>query len=202
MKLYYAPGACSLASRILLNEIGAAADFERVDIRAKQTESGRDFRTVNPLGYVPALELDDGSILLENSAILPYLAAATSSDLDVSGDPLAAARLHEALGFLSSELHKAFGPLFSRPEGAERETILTRLKTRLDYVEQRLASHDFWLGDAFSVADTYAFVILSWSRLLGVTLGSYPAIRAYLERVGARPAVQRALAEEGLLEAA
>lgn len=202
MKLFYSPGACSLASRIVLNEIGAEADFERVDLYAKQTETGRDFRTVNPLGYVPALELEDGSVLLENGAILPYIASLKPNSLAPGGDPLVAARLHEALAFLSSELHKAFGPFFGKPEGAAREAALARLEPRLDFAEQRLNTQDYWLGTDFSLADAYAFVILSWSRPLGISLDRYPAIRAYLERIGRREAVQRALADEGLLETA
>jgi len=202
MKLYYAPGACSMASRISLYEIGQDADFVRTDIRAKTTEDGRDFREINPLGYVPALELDGGEILTENGAILPYIASLKPGALAPQGDVLAEARLHEALGFLSSELHKAFGPFFANPQGDAREAALTRLRSRLDYVEQHLADRDYWLGDQFSVADSYAFVILSWADHFGIRYDDRPNIRRYLEAVGSRESVRRALADEGLLQAA
>lgn len=202
MKLYYAPGACSMASRISLYEIGQDADFVRTDIRAKTTEDGRDFREINPLGYVPALELDGGEILTENGAILPYIASLKPGALAPQGDVLAEARLHEALGFLSSELHKAFGPFFANPQGDAREAALTRLRSRLDHVEQHLADRDYWLGDHFSVADSYAFVILSWADHFGIRYDDRPNIRRYLEAVGSRESVRRALADEGLLQAA
>lgn len=203
MKLYYAPGACSMASRIALYEIGQDADFVRTDIRAKQTEDGRDFREINPLGYVPALQLDNGEILLENTAILPDIASLRPGVLAPHGDALTEARLHEALGFLSGELHKSFGPFFSNPQGEARDAAMQKLESRLAYVEQHLGDgRETWLGGDFSVADAYAFVILSWAGHFGITYDRYPNIARYAERIGRRDSVRKALEAEGLLQAA
>lgn len=203
MKLYYAPGACSMASRISLYEIGEDAEFVRTDIRAKRTEDGRDFREINPLGYVPALELDGGEILLENTAILPYIASLSPGRLAPTGGGLNEARLHEALGFLGAELHKAFGPFFGNPQGEAREAAMSKLESRLDFVEQHLSDgRETWLGGDFSVADAYAFVVLSWADHFGISYDDRPNIGRYLERIGQRESVQRALRDEGLLQPA
>jgi glutathione S-transferase len=203
MKLYYSPGACSLASRISLHEIGRDAEFVKTDIRAKKTEDGRDYREINPMGYVPALELDDGSILTENGAILPYIASLKPGAVAPTGDALADARLHEVLGFLGSELHKAYGPFFGGAEGSARESALDRLKPRIAHVEYLLGDgRDYLFGDRFSVADAYAFVILSWAGHFGIPLDEWPNVKSFLARVAARPAVRQALLEEGLLEKA
>ena len=201
MKLYYAPGACSMASRISLYEIGQDAQFVRTDIRAKRTEDGRDFRELNPLGYVPVLELDGGEILTENDAILPYIASLKPGALAPEGDALAKARLHQALGFLSSELHKAFGPFFGNPQGEARDAAMQKLQSRLDFVEQHLGDgREYWLGDQFTVADAYAFVVLGWADHFGISYSDRPNIQRYLERIGRRDSVQRALQDEGLLQ--
>jgi glutathione S-transferase len=203
MKLYYSPGACSMASRISLYEIGQDAQFVRTDIRAKRTEDGRDFRELNPLGYVPVLELDGGEILTENDAILPYIASLKPGTLAPQGDALTQARLHQAIGFLSSELHKAFGPFFGNPQGEARDAAMQKLQSRLDFVEQRLGEgRQYWLGDQFTVADAYAFVVLSWADHFGISYSDRPNIQRYLERVGSRESVQRALQDEGLLQPA
>jgi glutathione S-transferase len=203
MKLYYATGACSMASRIVLNELGVAADFEKVDLRTKQTESGADFRQINPLGYVPALELGDGRTLIENNAILPFLAAQKPGSLGAEHEPYAEAKLQQWLGFLSSELHKAVGVFFGSPEGDAREAALTKLGTRLDYLEQHLSDdRQYLLGDSFSVADAYAFVILSWTANFDISLRDRTNVQTYFERIRSRPAVQQALEQEGLLEQA
>lgn len=201
MKLYYAPGACSMASRISLYEIGQDAQFVRTDIRAKRTEDGRDFRELNPLGYVPVLELDGGELLTENDAILPYIASLAPGRLAPEGDALTQARLHQALGFLSSELHKAFGPFFGNPQGEARTAALDKLNSRLEFVEQHLSDgRDYWLGDQFTVADAYAFVVLSWADHFGISYADRPNIGRYLQRIGGRETVQRALKDEGLLQ--
>jgi glutathione S-transferase len=203
MKLYYATGACSMASRIVLNELGASAEFEKVDLKTKLTDSGEDFRQINPLGYVPALELGDGRTLIENNAILPFLAAQKPGTLAPQNDPFAEAKLQQWLGFLSSELHKSVGIFFGNPEGEAREAALTKLGTRLDYLEQHLGNgRPYLLGDSFSVADAYAFVILSWTGNFGIPLSDRSNVHAYFERVRSRPAVQQALEQEGLLEQA
>jgi glutathione S-transferase len=203
MKLFYSPGACSLASHISLIEIGVPYDLVKTDIRAKRTEDGRDYREINRMGYVPALELDDGSILTENGAILPYIASLKPGVLAPTGDALTEARLHEVLGFIGTELHKAFGPFFGGAEGAARDAALDRLKARIAHIEYLLGDgRDYLFGDKFSVADAYAFVVLGWTKHFGISLDEWPNVKAFVDRVAARPAVRQAMAEEGLLEKA
>jgi len=202
MKLYYTPGACSMASRIVLHELGIEADFERVDLKTKQTEHGADFRRINPLGYVPALTLDDGRTLTENGAILPFLAGLKPGTLVPTGDAFAQAELHQWLGFLSSELHKAFGPFFGGVDSEAREQALAKLSSRIDHVERRLSDgRQFLFGDSFTVADAYAFVILNWAANVDVSLRSWSNVAAFVDQVRSRASVQRSLEEEGLLEA-
>ena len=203
MKLYYSPGACSLASHISMIEIGQPVELVKTDIRAKRTEDGRDYREINRMGYVPALELDDGSILTENAAILPYIANLKPGVLAPTGDALGEARVHEVIGFIGSELHKAFGPFFGGAEGAARDAAVDRLKTRIAHIEYLLGDgRDYLFGDKFSVADAYAFVVLGWTKHFGIALDEWPNVKAFVDRVGQRPAVRQALAEEGLLEKA
>ena len=157
MKLYYSPGACSLASHISLIELDQSYELVKTDIRAKKTEDGRDFREINRMGYVPALELDGGEILTENGAILPYIASLKPGILAPAGDALGEARVNEALGFIGTELHKAFGPFFGGAEGEARDAALDRLKARIAHIEYLLGDgRDYLFGDRFSVADAYA----------------------------------------------
>jgi glutathione S-transferase len=203
MKLYYSPGACSLASHISLIELDQPYELVKTDIRAKKTEDGRDFREINRMGYVPALELDGGEILTENAAILPFIASLKPGEMAPVGDALREARVHEVLGFVGSELHKAFGPFFGGAEGAARDAALDRLKARIGHIEYLLGDgRDYLFGDRFSVADAYAFVVLSWTKHFGISLDEWPNVKAFVDRVAARPAVRQALAEEGLLEKA
>ena len=203
MKLFYSPGACSLASHISLIEIGVPYELVKTDIRAKRTEDGRDYREINRMGYVPALELDDGSILTENGAILPYIASLKPGVLAPTGDALTEARLHEVLGFIGTELHKAFGSFFGGAEGAARDAALDRLKARIAHIDYLLGDgRDYLFGDRFSVADAYAFVVLGWTKHFGISLDEWPNVKAFVDRVAARPAVRQAMAEEGLLEKA
>ena len=203
MKLYYSPGACSLASHISLIEIDQPYELVKTDIRAKKTEDGRNYREINRMGYVPALELDDGEILTENSAILPFIASLKPGDIAPNGDALADARVNEAIGFIGSELHKAYGPFFGGAEGAARDSALDKLKSRIAHVEYMLGDgRDYLFGDRFSVADAYAFVVLNWAGHFGIALDEWPRVKAFVGRVAARPAVRQAMAEEGLLEKA
>jgi glutathione S-transferase len=203
MKLFYSPGACSMASHIALNEIDQPVEFVKTDLRAKRTEGGDDYLTINPLGYVPTLQLDDGQVLTENAAILPYIANLKPGALGPHGDALGEARLHEALGFLGSELHKAFSPFFGPIEGEAREKAQARLDSRIDHVERLLGDgRDYLLGEQFTVADAYAFVILNWANGIGISLGRWPKVDAFVKRVAERPAVRQAMADEGLLEIA
>ena len=175
----------------------------KTDIRKKTTETGEDFTTISPLGYVPALQLDDGQVLLEYTAILPFIASLKPGVLAPTGDALTEARLHEALGFLSAELHKAFGPFFGNPQGDARETAMTKLTSRLGFVEKHLSDgRETWLTGDFSVADAYAFVLLSWGDHFDISYDSYSNIARYVERISSRRSVQKALQEEGLLQAA
>jgi glutathione S-transferase len=204
MKLYYAPGACSLAPHITAREAGLALDLEKVDLKTHRTETGADYRQVNPKGYVPALQLEDGALLTENAAVLQYLGdQAPEAGLLPRPGAFDRYRVVEWLTFVSTELHKGFGPLFNPqlPEAAREQTI-AKLKDRLGYLDGRLAGREFLHGDRFTVADAYLFTVLSWTKVHNIDLGPYPALRAYIERLGQRPGVRQALKEEGLLEAA
>ncbi len=202
MRLYFKPGACSLSSRIVLNELGAAFEAERVDTETGLTETGADYRRVNPKGYVPALELDDGTVLTENPAILQFLADTHSAAaLAPPFGTVARARLQEWLNFTSSELHKAFSPYFrGHPlEAAERVQVEERLARRVGDVARGLADgRAFILGEDFTVADAYLFVVLNWSAFIGLDLARWPHVAAYVSRVAARPSVRDALRQEGL----
>lgn len=191
MKLYYAPGACSLASRISLHEAGLDATFERVDLKAKLTAHGEDYSAINPAGSVPMLVLDDGAAITENVAILDLLAERAPA-LAPQG-PLARTRLIEMLSFLSTELHIAFKPFWHSEDPAVRAEAGEAVAGRLQLIEDRMRG-PYLFGPAFTVADAYLFVMLRWATGFGLPLS--PAMLAYFERVAARDAVARALAEE------
>ena len=200
MKLYYAPGACSMAPHIALNELGLDHSTEKVDLRGKKTESGSDFLGINGKGYVPTLETKDGT-LTEVQVILQYLADKNPAAglLPKFGD-ISRYRAMEMLNFIASELHKGIGGLFNpaMPD-AGKDAIKGRLAPRLAWLDGQLAKADYVLGNAFSVADAYAFTVLGWAKHVGLDLSSYPAIGAYMGRVAARPAVQKTLKAEGLI---
>lgn len=202
MKLYYMPGACSLATRISLHEIDEPFDAIRVDKATKTTSEGEDFLSINPLGYVPVIEFDNGGVLTENAAILSYFAELDPMKLGGT-DPFQRARVNEALSFLSSELHKAFGPLFHGAQGDDRDKAIAALNVRIDHVERMLADgREFLLGSDFTAADAYAFVILNWAGMLGLSLADWANTQAYVFRMARRPSVAQALQEEGLMKAA
>lgn len=201
MKLYYSPGACSLAPHIVLNELGSSYDIEKVDLAAKKTESGADFTAVNSKGYVPTLELGKGEILTEVSTILQYLAdKAQNSGLLPAFGSMDRYRAMETLNFIASELHKGIGGLFNpaMPEDGKK-AIVDRVKRHLAWLNSELAKKPYMLGQTYSVADAYAFTVLGWSKWVNLDLSPYAHIIAYLDRVGARPAVQAALKKEGLV---
>lgn len=193
MKLYYTPGACSLSCRISLHEAGHAATFERVDIRTKRTEHGRDYTAINPKGYVPLLVLDDGTAITENTAVLDFIAELEPA-LAPTG-PLARTRLIEMLSWLSSELHVAFKPFWHAGSGAEKAAASEQVSQRLELAAQPIREL-YLFGPRFTVADAYLFVMLRWALAFDVPIG--PALTGYLERVAERPGVRRALVEEGL----
>ncbi len=201
MKLYYKPGACSLSPHIVLREAGFDFEIEQVDTDTKKTESGADFAKINPKGYVPALELDDGQVLTEGTAIVQYLAdQKAGAGLAPAAGTIERARLQEHLNYVASEFHKAFGPLFTADANeAQQEVARTNVIRRLAYLENLFADgRSYLLGDNFSVADAYLFVVTSWARFKEIDLAPYPGISAFLERVGARRKVQEALKAEGL----
>ena len=205
MKLFYTPGACSLSPHIVLRELGLSFALEAVDLKTKTTESGKDFTVINPKGYVPALQLENGEILTEGAAIVQYLADkhAPGTLAPVAGT-VERARLNGHLNFISAELHKAFGPLFNPalvPEA--REAAVANIGRKLDVVEEALADgRPYLTGPNFTVADAYLFVMLSWAPNLGVALARWPRLGEFSRRVIARPAVQAAMAAERLPKAA
>jgi glutathione S-transferase len=202
MKLYYAPGACSLSPHIILNELGLPFEKVKVDNRAKTLEGGGDFLQVNPLGYVPVLELDDGTRITEGPAIVQYLAdKAPAKGLAPANGTLERTRLQTWLNFVTSELHKGFSPLFNPAMPEEAKKIFReKLGTRFAYVDKHLANNEYLLGKTFSVADAYLFVVSNWARAVDVDLAPYANVLAYRKRVGARPAVQAAMKAEGLVK--
>lgn len=200
MKLYYLPGACSLASLISLIEAGADFEAVAVDRKTKMLPDGRDYTAVNPKGYVPALELDDGEVLTENTAVLPYIADLNpSANLAPPAGTRTRFRLQEWLGYLNGELHKNFSTLFnpSAPE-ATKQMAKDNIARRVAFIEDKLGDQPFLLGETFSVADAYLYVILSWRQKLGVDLSQFPKVTALYERIRARPSVQSARKAEGL----
>jgi len=199
MDLYFSPMACSLASRIVVYEIGAEARirFVEVDPRSKHTLEGSDYRAIYPLGLVPLLRLPDGSLLSENAAILQYLAGLDPESRLAPRDPLERARLQQWLCFIGTELHKAlFIPLFdtNAPEGT-RERTLARQESRLDFLEAHLTAKDYLL-DRFTAADAYLFAVLNWAAPTRLDLSRWPAIQAYHAQLQKRPEVARATREE------
>jgi len=201
MKLYYSPGACSLSPHIVLRELGLLFNLEKVDTKTHQTADGTDFYQINPKGYVPVLKLDDGALLTEGVAIVQYLADThAAKGLAPQAGTLERARLQEHLNYIASELHKGFGPLF-HPGGApeSKEAAKAEIAHRLDHIEQVLSDgRNYLLGDSFSVADVYLFVVAGWTKAVGMGTDKWPRLTAFLERVGQRPAVQEALRAEGL----
>ncbi|MBN3856858.1 glutathione transferase GstA [Paraburkholderia sp. Ac-20340] len=201
MKLYFYPGACSLASHIVAREAGLALDLDKVNLADKSTASGKDFRAINAKGCVPALELDNGELLTEGPAIMQYLADQNpASGLAPANGTLARYRLQEMLGFISTELHKRYSPLFNpaSPESVRADSIAA-LQRQYGLLDQRLAAHEWLVGDQFTAADAYLFTATNWAAHVGFDLSAFPAVLAHQQRVGARPAVQAALVAEGLI---
>lgn len=204
MKLYYSPGACSLSPHIVAHELGLPLTLEKVDTKAKRTESGGDFWQINPKGYVPALELDNGEVLTEGPAIVQYLADhKANTSLAPANGTLARARLQEMLNYITSEIHKTYSPLFSdaTPE-ATREERKAYLAKRYGFVEKILAKQTWLLGEHFTVADAYLFTVTRWADFVKLDLSAFPALQGFQKRVAARPAVQAAMAAEGLIKSA
>jgi len=201
MKLYYAPGACSLAPHIALREAGANFDLVKVDLATKKAEDGSSFEAVNPKGYVPALRLDSGDVLTENVSLLQYI-----GDLNPGAKLMPAAgsveryRVAEWLAFISTEVHKSFSPIFS-PYGTDEVKQYARgnVSRRLGWLDGALGSRKFLTGDQFTVADGYLFVMLSWADHIGIEVAQWPNLKRFQGTVGSRPKVFEALKAEGLV---
>jgi len=202
MKLYFSPGACSLAPHIVLVETGLPFTTERVDLRTKVTAGGADYTTINPNGYVPALELKDGTVLTEGPAITQFLAdLAPATNLAPANGTLERYQLASLLNFIAAEVHKNLSMLFSRDAGEnmqrDRRAVLAK---RFAYLERQLTGKDFLTGDTFTVADAYLFTVLNWAGHLKIDLSEFNALQAYLTRVAMRPSVQQALRAEKTIQ--
>jgi glutathione S-transferase len=204
MKLYYAPGACSLSPHIALHEAGLAHELVKVDLRAKKTEAGADYTQINPKGQVPALELDNGELVTEGPVILQMIAdKVADKHLAPAAGSNERYRLQEWLNFITTELHKNFSPLFQPviPDDV-KAFFKDRLMGKFRYVDSRLAGQDYLMGKDFTVADGYLFVMLAWAERMNFDLSGLPNLMAYKARIATRPNVQAALKMEGLLKAA
>ncbi len=200
MKLYYSPGACSLSPHIVLREAGLSFELVKKDLHSSKLDDGSDFRTINPKGYVPVLILDDGETLTEGPAIVQYLAdLVPGKKLAPPAGTMQRYRLQEWLNYITSEMHKTFGPLFNKKASEDWKAAARELlDRRIEYVAKALEGRPFLMGDTFTVADCYLFTVLNWANWVKVDLSRWPSVTDYLKRVAARPAVQAALAAEGL----
>jgi glutathione S-transferase len=202
MKLYYMKGACSLASYISLNEAGIKFEAIEVSHKTHRTPDGQDFNAINTKGYVPALRLDNGELLTENVAVLQYIADLNPAcKLAPAAGTLERYRLMEWLSYINSEVHKSFGPLFS-PDASEdvKQFAKNNLFKRVDWLEKALGTKSFLMGEQFTVADAYLYVVLSWSSHLGIDLARWPNLKRHNERVASRPHVIAALKAEHLIK--
>ncbi|MGE8317839.1 MAG: glutathione transferase GstA [Comamonas sp.] len=198
MKLYFSPGACSLSPHIALAEAGLPYTLELASTKTHQLKDGTDFYTINPLGYVPVLELDNGDRLREGPAIVQYIAdQAPASKLAPANGTFERYKLQEWLTFIGTEIHKSFGPMFKPGTSDEAKAqAKAQILKRLGFVEQQLQGKQFLMGDQFTVADGYLFTVCNWTRVVGIDISALPNLNQYLERIAARPAVQKAIAEE------
>lgn len=198
MKLYYSPSACSLSPHIVANELGLPIELVKVDTVAKRTEHGEDFLAVNPKGLVPALRLDDGTVLTEGPAVVQYLAdLKPDAQLAPANGSMARYRLQEMLGYINSELHQNYMPMFNPACSEEvRNSRMAQLKKRYSLLEAALGRTPFLLGDRFTVTDAYLFVVTRWAEFVKLDLSAFPNLLAFQARIAARPAVQAAMRRE------
>jgi glutathione S-transferase len=202
MKLYYSPGACSLSPHIAMREAGLAFEPVLASTKSHKLQDGTDYYGINPLGYVPLLELDDGTRLREGPAIVQYIAdLAPTKNLAPANGTMSRYRLQEWLTFIGTEIHKSYSPLFNpnMPEDA-KTTFKTKLKTRYEWLDSQLEGKDYLMGEHFTVADGYLFTVTNWAKPTGVDIASLANLNAWHARVAARPAVQEAMKAEGLLK--
>ena len=203
MKLYYSPGACSLSPHIALLEAGLPYDLVKVDLRAKKLENGDDYLKVNPKGQVPTLQLDSGELVTEGPVIVQVIADKAGKGLAPARDSAERYKLLEWLNFVTTELHKNFGPMFSPVLADDAKAFFKdRVMGKFKYIDSQLAGRDYLMGKQFTVADGYLFTMLSWADRMKFDLSAMPNLLAYKARVAARPKVQEALSKEGLLKAA
>lgn len=202
MKLYYSPGACSLSVHITLHESGLKFEQMKVSTKTHRLLDGTDYYSINPLGYVPLLELDDGMRLTEGPAIVQYIAdQVPDKKLAPANGTVARVQLQAWLNFIATELHKGFSPLFNPATPADyKSVVIDRLLSRLKWVDGELAGKNYLMGDAFSVADPYLFTVTNWAPYVGVDISGLANIAAFRARMAARPAVQAAMKEEGLFK--
>jgi glutathione S-transferase len=202
MKLYYTPGACSMAVNITLHESGQKFDLVKVDLGQHKTEGGEDYYTINPKGYVPALRLDNGEVLTEDAVLLQYVAdQKPEAGLAPKAGTMERYRLLEWLNFISSEMHKTLGALFNpgiTPEWKQDRIAL--FGRRCDYLVKALGNKPYLMGDRFTIADAYLFTILGWANYFKLDMGRWPVLKEYADRIAARPAVQAAMKAEGLIK--
>ncbi len=200
MKLFYSPGACSLSPHIVLREAGYDPTLVPVDLGSHKAGNGKDFYEINPKGYVPVLELDDGQRLTEGPAIVQYIAdRKPEKNLAPKSGTIERYRLQEWLNFITSELHKSFGPMFNPAFPADaKEMLKTKVLDRLAYVDRQLAGNDYLMGKNFSVADAYLFTVAGWAPYLKIDTGHLKNLAAFMARMAARPAVQAAMQAEKL----
>jgi glutathione S-transferase len=201
VKLYFSPGACSLSPHIVAQELGIPLTLEKVELSSKKLADGSDFSAINPKGYVPALLLDNGELLTEGPAIVQYLAdSKPAANLVPANGTLPRYRVQEMLGFINSEIHKAYSFLFNPKTLAEtRADREEHLRKRYALIDKRLAGQSYLFGDQFSVADAYLFTVTNWSKFVKLDLSAFTNLMAFQARVAARPAVQAALVAEGLV---
>lgn len=200
MKLFYAPGACSLSPHIVACEAGIELELARVDLGEHKLESGADFTEINPKGYVPVLQLEGGEMLTEGPAIVQFIAEQKpDAALAPEYGTLDHYRLLEWLNYISTEVHKSFAPLFWDAPEEEKARARKTLRRRFKFIESRL-QHDYLMGDEFTIADAYLYVVASWLPKQQIDTDAWPRLQAFLQRMEARPAVQRALREEGALQ--
>jgi len=203
MKLYFSPGACSLAPHIALAEAGVPYATEKVDLRKHAVADGTDYYAINAKGYVPLLELDDGTRISEVAVILQYIADRKPGTLAPAFGSIERYRVMEWLNFIATELHKQFSPLwYPTTPDATKDAQKAKLATRFDFLAKTLAAQPYLTGSAFTIADAYLFTILNWAPMLKVDLAPWPALRQFQARVAARPAVHAALVAEGLVRQA
>ena len=202
MKLYYSPGACSLSPHIVLEEAGLAYEPVLASTKTHKLQDGTDYYTINPKGYVPLLELDNGERLSEGPAIVQYIAdQVPAKKLAPANGTMARYRLQEWLNFTTSEIHKAYSPLFNPATPEEYKTIaLAKLNDRYRYLDSQLEGKSYLMGSDFSVADAYLFTVTNWAKHVGLDLAPFKNVVAFQARMAARPAVQAAMKAEGLLK--